>query len=71
MNSNFGELEQFIFNTLNAEQRALLKLQNPAGVAENLIEKYSNEITKRLELIAKDKAVLNVSYQSFLFCQLE
>jgi small GTP-binding protein len=56
--SNYSALESFIFDTLNAEQRALLKLQNPIGIAENLIDKYTVEIQKRRTLLEKDLVVL-------------
>jgi hypothetical protein len=40
LTSRFGNVENYIKNTLSEEERAWLKLRNPIGIAEHLLNKY-------------------------------
>ena len=45
--SKFGALEEYVLTTLSAEERTKLKLENPLGIAENLISHYTKSIEER------------------------
>jgi len=55
--SNIESLEDYIMNTLDAQERIRLKLSNPMGVGTHLIAKYSGVIDERLTLLQDDFAV--------------
>lgn len=52
--SGFQELEEFIRSTLDEEERVRLKLLNPLGVGQHMIEKYLDVVDQRLELLRDD-----------------
>jgi sulfur relay (sulfurtransferase) DsrC/TusE family protein len=58
--SRFGELEKYILETLDAGQRARIKLLNPLGVAEALIEKYKGLIHNQGLALHSDRETLTV-----------
>jgi small GTP-binding protein len=51
-------MEQYIFNTLNSVERIKLKLENPLGVASNLLAKYTKIIDQRLEVLHGDRKTI-------------
>ncbi len=57
--SNFAPLEKFIVEQLDAGERMRLKLENPLGVAANLVDKYHKIITGRQELLKGDFQTLD------------
>jgi hypothetical protein len=52
--SRFGELERYIFETLDEEGRIRLKLLSPLGIAEHLSERYLTATNERLAILAAD-----------------
>lgn len=58
--SRFGELEQYILATLDAEERIRLKLESPLGVSALLIDQYSSIIADRKEVLKGDFETLDV-----------
>jgi small GTP-binding protein len=52
--SRFEELQQFIVATLDEGERVRLKLLNPVGVAQHLIQKYLGMVDQQLELLTED-----------------
>lgn len=61
--SNFGALESYMLETLDATERIRLKLDNPLGVAENMIGKYADVITTNQEILADDFETLTTIEQ--------
>ena len=57
--SGFEALETFIHNTLDDVSRVQLKLQNPLGVGNNLLNKYLEINNNRLGLLADDFTMLD------------
>lgn len=57
--SHFEPLERFMVEQLDARERLRLKLENPTGIAANLIEKYSQVIAERQELLRGDFQTLD------------
>lgn len=57
--SNFAALEHFILDQLDARERLRLKLENPIGVATNLIEKYGQVLDDRQDLLRGDFQTLD------------
>ncbi len=51
-------LERYLKSVLDRDERVRLKLENPAGVAENVIQRAERAIEVRLGLIAEDVATL-------------
>lgn len=58
--SNFGSLESYILETLDASERIRLKLDNPLGVAEHMIEKYEDVVVSNQAVLADDFDTLTV-----------
>lgn len=58
--SQFEPLERFITEQLDASERLRLKLENPLGVATNLINKYQQVIDSRQALLKEDFQTLTV-----------
>ena len=58
--SRFGALEQYILTTLDASERIRLKLENPLGVAKNLLERYGERIKARQEVLKGDFQTLDI-----------
>ncbi|RIK43982.1 MAG: dynamin [Chloroflexi bacterium] len=57
--SQFEPLERYMIEQLDATERLRLKLENPIGVAANLIEKYNKVIVGRQELLRGDFQTLD------------
>lgn len=57
--SQFEVLETFILESLNAEERLRLKLENPLGVANQLLDKYNTVISDRQQLLSDDFKTLD------------
>jgi uncharacterized LabA/DUF88 family protein len=57
--SRFEPLEQFIHDTLDESSRVRLKLKNPLGVGEHLVERYLQLTTSRLDLLKADFDMLS------------
>ena len=57
--SGFGPLENYIHGTLDQTSRVQLKLLNPLGVGERLLNKYLKINENRLSLLAADFAMLD------------
>lgn len=57
--SLFAPLEHFMVEQLDARERLRLKLENPLGVAGNLIGQYSQLISNRQELLHGDFQTLD------------
>jgi small GTP-binding protein len=57
--SGFEPLERFIRATLDAAGRLQLKLLNPIGVAQHLVDARLAAVDERLELLAADVATLD------------
>lgn len=58
--SQFEPLEHFMIEQLDAIERLRLKLENPLGVADNLIAKYQQVIDGRQALLKGDFQTLDV-----------
>ena len=52
--SRFEELERYILTTLDEGERVRLKLLNPVGVADRLVEKYLRMVDEQLGLLTAD-----------------
>jgi len=52
--SRLETLVDYVITTLDAKERIRLKLRNPLGVGDHLIEKYVSVIEGRLALLAED-----------------
>lgn len=57
--SRFEPLEIFMLEQLDARERLRLKLENPLGVADNLIETYSKVVNDRQDLLRGDFQTLD------------
>lgn len=68
--SGFEEVEDFLLNTLDQEERVRLKLLNPLNVGLRLASKYKDATFHRLKLLAQDvEALQNIDQQLALFHQ--
>lgn len=68
--SGFGEVEDYLLNTLDQEERVRLKLLNPLNVGLRLASKYKDATFERLKLLAQDvEALQNIDQQLALFHQ--
>lgn len=66
--SRFDDVERYIFETLDEEERIRLKLSSPLGVAERLCEKYLTAVEGRMTLIQQDVLTIeNIEQQLDLF----
>ena len=52
--SRLADLEQYILDTLDSNNRFRLKVLNPLGVGTRLVEKYLEVISSRLQLLKRD-----------------
>ncbi|MGI9188971.1 MAG: dynamin family protein [Longimicrobiaceae bacterium] len=52
--SGFGEMENYLLNTLDQEERVRLKLLNPLNVGLRLSRVYKEEAFERLKLLTED-----------------
>lgn len=57
--SQFEKLETFMLETLDTKERIRLKLENPIGISQRLIEKYSEVIQNRREVLTDDFKTLD------------
>jgi small GTP-binding protein len=68
--SGFDEVEDYLLNTLDQEERVRLKLLNPLNVGLRLASKYKDAAFERLKLLAQDvEALQNIDQQLGLFHQ--
>jgi small GTP-binding protein len=68
--SGFGEVEDYLLNTLDQEERVRLKLLNPLNVGLRLASKYKDATFERLKLLALDvEALQNIDQQLALYHQ--
>jgi small GTP-binding protein len=68
--SGLGEVEDYLLNTLDQEERVRLKLLNPLNVGLRLASKYKDATFERLKLLAQDvEAIQNIDQQLGLFHQ--
>ncbi|HEX5688713.1 MAG TPA: dynamin family protein, partial [Roseiflexaceae bacterium] len=66
--SRFEEVERYILETLDEEQRVRLKLLSPLGVAQHLTDKYLKLAETRLDTLQEDFATIdNIERQLGLF----
>ena len=62
--SRFGELEKYIFGTLDEAGRIRLKLLTPLGIAGRVTEKYKGVAERRLAVLSDDfRTVENIEAQ--------
>lgn len=57
--SQFGALEEYILARLDKQERVRLKLENPLGIALNLVESYRQVIDDRQNLLKGDFQTLD------------
>lgn len=68
--SGFAEVDDFLLNTLDQQERIRLKLLNPLNVGLTLAAKYKETAFQRLKLLAEDVATLqNIDQQLGAFHQ--
>ena len=68
--SGFGQVEDYLLNTLDQQERIRLKLLNPLNVGLRLASKYKDATFDRLKLLAQDvEALQNIDQQLALFHQ--
>ncbi|HEU0302192.1 MAG TPA: dynamin family protein, partial [Longimicrobium sp.] len=68
--SGFREVEDFLLNTLDQQERIRLKLLNPLNVGLKLAAKYKETAFERLKVLAEDVATLqNIDQQLGAFHQ--
>jgi small GTP-binding protein len=68
--SGFNEVEDYLLNTLDQEERVRLKLLNPLNVGLRLAAKYKDATFERLKMLAQDvEAIQNIDQQLSLFHQ--
>jgi small GTP-binding protein len=70
LSSGFEEVEDFLVNTLDQQERIRLKLLNPLNVGLRLTSKYKDATFERLKLLAQDvEALQNIDQQLALYHQ--
>ncbi|MEZ4573283.1 MAG: dynamin family protein, partial [Thermomicrobiales bacterium] len=57
--ANFEPLRNYIFSTLDETERFRLKLMNPIGVAERLLNRYGDIADERLAMLESDQATID------------
>jgi small GTP-binding protein len=68
--SGFTEVEEYLLNTLDQQERVRLKLLNPLNVGLRLAAKYKDATFDRLKLLAQDiEALQNIDQQLALYHQ--
>jgi GTP-binding protein EngB required for normal cell division len=68
--SRFEQVEDFLLNTLDQQERVRLKLLNPLNVGLRLASKYKDATFERLKLLAQDvEALQNIDQQLALYHQ--
>jgi small GTP-binding protein len=58
-NGRFEPLRDFVLTTLDEEERFRLKLMNPLGVAERLLQRYTAVADDRLAMLEHDQATID------------
>ncbi|GCE25728.1 dynamin [Dictyobacter alpinus] len=62
--SRFGKLEEYLFETLDAEERVRIKLLSPLGVMQRLLQQTRVSVEERAKLLAEDsRTVANIEDQ--------
>ena len=64
--SRFGALENFILESLDAQERLRLKLENPLGIASRLLNQYELGLEERQELLSDDFQTVDVIDEQLL-----
>jgi small GTP-binding protein len=68
--SGFDQVEDYLLNTLDQEERVRLKLLNPLNVGLRLASKYKDATFERLKLLTQDvEAIQNIDQQLATFHQ--
>jgi small GTP-binding protein len=65
--SRFGKLEEYLFETLDAEERVRLKLLSPLGVMQRLLSQTSDSVEARAKLLAEDARTVSTIDEQFKF----
>jgi len=58
--SRFEPLERFILESLDAQERLRLKLENPLGIATRLLDQYETSLEERQALLSDDFQTVDV-----------
>ena len=68
--SRFANLEEYLFHTLDAEERVRLKLLSPLGVMDRVLGETRNAIEARAQLLAEDaRTVSTIDEQLKLYAE--
>ena len=68
--SGFDQVEDYLLNTLDQQERVRLKLLNPLNVGLRLASKYKDATFERLKLLTQDvEAIQNIDQQLAVFHQ--
>jgi small GTP-binding protein len=68
--SRFGELEAYLFRTLDEAERIRLKLLSPLGVMQRLLAQTQESVERRAALLAEDaRTVGAIDEQLRLYCE--
>jgi small GTP-binding protein len=65
--SHFGKLEEYLFETLDAEERIRLKLLSPLGVMQRLLSQTRDSVEARAKLLAEDARTVATIDEQFKF----
>jgi small GTP-binding protein len=65
--SNFGKLEEYLFETLDAEERIRLKLLSPLGVMQRLLSQTRASVEVRAKLLAEDARTVSTIDEQLKF----
>jgi small GTP-binding protein len=65
--SHFGKLEEYLFETLDAEERIRLKLLSPLGVMQRLLSQTGDSVEARAKLLAEDARTVATIDEQFKF----
>jgi small GTP-binding protein len=66
--SRFGPLEEFLFHTLDEQERVRLKLLSPLGVMQRLLNEAQRSVGERANLLAEDaRTVATIEEQLRLY----
>eukprot|EP01080_Neovahlkampfia_damariscottae_P002302 gene2302-2475_t len=58
ISKEFKNLENYLFNNLNSEERIKLKLKSQIGVGEKILIKNLNELNLKLNILKKDEGTI-------------
>ncbi|GAC1356649.1 MAG: dynamin family protein [Ktedonobacteraceae bacterium] len=65
--SRIGALEEYLFHTLDAEERVRLKLLSPLGVMHRVLTETQNGIAARAQLLAEDARTVSTIDEQLKF----